>query len=76
MKISIKKASVNMSKAVIHIRNILADKRGEGMVDIAISVMISVVLGALVLAGLYLLFKSNIMPVLTQKVQDMFNYQG
>ena len=76
MKILIKKARVNMSKAVMHVRNILADKRGEGMVDIAISVMISVVLGALVLAGLYLLFKSNVLPVLTQKIQEMFNYQG
>lgn len=35
---------------------ILTDKRGEGYIDTAIVILISVVLGALLLAGLYALF--------------------
>jgi len=38
--------------------------------------MISVVLGALVLAGLYMLFGSTILPMLSEKIRAMFNYQG
>jgi lipopolysaccharide export LptBFGC system permease protein LptF len=36
----------------------------------------AVVIGALVLAGLYLLFNSTILPTLTQRIQEMFNYKG
>lgn len=35
---------------------ILTDNRGEGYIDTAIVILISVVLGALLLAGLYALF--------------------
>ena len=36
----------------------------------------NVVIGALLLAGLYALFNSTIMPTVTQKIQELFNYQG
>lgn len=55
---------------------ILAEKRGEGFVDTALKILISVVIGALLLAGLYALFKDTILPTLTQKVTSLFNYQG
>lgn len=42
----------------------------------AINIMISVVLGALVLAGLYLLFGSTVLPMLSEKIRAIFNYQG
>jgi len=42
----------------------------------AINIMISVVLGALVLAGLYLLFGSTVLPLLSEKIKAIFNYQG
>ena len=38
--------------------------------------MIAVVIGALLLAGLYALFNDTIMPTVTQKVKDLFNYKG
>jgi len=34
------------------------------------------VLGALLLGGLYALFGDTIMPTVTQKVRDMFNFKG
>lgn len=55
---------------------ILADNRGEGYIDTAIVILISVVLGALLLAGLYALFGDVVLPELTRRIQEMFNYVG
>lgn len=55
---------------------ILADKRGEGYIDTAIVILISVVLGALLLAGLYALFGDVVLPELTNRIKEMFDYAG
>ena len=55
---------------------IVRDKKGENYVDTAVKILIAVVLGALLLAGLYALFGDVVMPTLTQRVQEMFNYAG
>lgn len=60
MKNLIAKAREKMLRAVVTVKGIVSDKSGSGMIDLAINIMISVVLGALVLAGLYLLFGSTI----------------
>ena len=39
-------------------------------------ILIAVVIGALLLAGLYTLFNSTIMPTLSTKIGEMFNYGG
>lgn len=54
----------------------LADNRGEGFVDTAIKILMAVVIGALVLAGLYMLFDKTVLPTLVQRIKDMFNYAG
>ena len=51
----------------------LAANRGENFVDSGIKILIAVVIGALLLGGLYALFGDTIMPTVTQKVTDMFN---
>lgn len=58
------------------IRQALADRCGEGFVDTAIKILMAVVIGALVLAGLYALFDETVLPTLTRRVQEMFNYAG
>ena len=55
---------------------ILADKRDEGYIDTAIVILISVVLGALRLAGSYALFGDVVLPELTSRINEMFNYAG
>lgn len=55
---------------------IMADKRGEGFVDTAVKILISVVIGALLLAGLYALFNDSILPELQNRIQQMFSYTG
>lgn len=51
-------------------------KRAEGYVDTGVKILIAVVLGALLLAGLYTLFNSTVMPTVTQKITNLFNYTG
>ena len=60
------------TKAVVAIEN----KKAEGYVDSGVKILIAVVIGALLLAGLYLLFDSTILPTLTSKIQDLFAYKG
>ena len=53
----------------------LKDKTGE-YVDTGIKILIAVVIGALLLAGLYKLFSDTILPTLNDRIKDMFNYKG
>ncbi len=61
--------------AVIAI-NAITNKKAEGFVDSGVKILISVVIGALLLAGLYALFGDTIMPTLTEKVKGLFDYAG
>ena len=63
-------------QAKAKIAGVLAQKSGEGFVDTAIKILMSVVIGALILAGLYTLFDETVLPTLTRRVQEMFNYAG
>ncbi|WP_055668271.1 DUF6133 family protein [Desnuesiella massiliensis] len=58
------------------VKEALKSKSGEGFVDTAVKILMSVVIGALVLGGLYLLFKDTVLPTLTQRIKDMFNFKG
>lgn len=55
---------------------VLKGQSGEGFVDTAIKILMAVVIGALVLAGLYALFDNTVLPTLTRRVTEMFNYSG
>lgn len=41
-----------------------------------LKILIAVVLGALLLAGLYALFNDTVLPTLVRRVQEMFDYAG
>lgn len=55
---------------------ILCQQSGEGFVDTALKILISVVVGALLLAGLYMLFNDTILPTLTDRIKRLFDYRG
>ena len=55
---------------------VISNRRGENFVDSGFKVIIIVVLAALFLAGLYFLLGDVIMPTLTERVKDLFNYKG
>jgi hypothetical protein len=42
----------------------------------AVKILISVVIGALLLAGLYALIEGTVLPELQQRISDMFEYNG
>lgn len=42
----------------------------------AIKILMAVVVGALLLAELYTLFEDNVLPTLTRRITEMFNYAG
>lgn len=71
-----RKINVKMIQIRTKLVRIMADKRGEGFVDTAIKILMAVVIGALLLAGLYKLFADTVLPTLTQRVTEMFNYSG
>ena len=65
-----------LSTIATRTKTVLANNRGEGYVDTGVKILIAVVIGALLLAGLYTLFNTTIMPTVTSKVTELFNYQG
>ena len=58
--------------AAVKVMNIKA----EGYVDSGVKILIAVVIGALLLTLLYALFSKTIMPTVTKKITDLFNYKG
>ena len=55
---------------------VLVNNRGEGFLDTALQILISIIIGSLLLAGLYTLFGDTILPNLTEKITSLFNYAG
>ena len=76
MRNMMKKAAQNVKAVAARAGMLMKDTKGENYVDTAVKILIAVVLGALLLAGLYALFGDVVMPTLTQRIQDMFNYAG
>lgn len=70
------KAHCAMTCARAHLSAPLCNTRGEGYIDTAIKILIAVVLGALLLAGLYTLFGDTVLPTVTERVEEMFDYKG
>ena len=70
------KAHCAMTCARARLSESLSNSRGEGYIDTAIKILIAVVLGALLLAGLYTLFGATVLPTVPQRVEEMFDYKG
>ncbi|WP_367566549.1 DUF6133 family protein [Lacrimispora sp.] len=76
MKSLICKLKNKAATAVVRTHNTLSGNCGEGYIDTAIKILLAVVIGALLLAGLYALFGETVLPTLTQRIKEMFNYGG
>ena len=64
------------TEMAVRVKTAIENVKAEGYVDSGVKILIAVVIGALLLAGLYTLFNSTIMPTVTQKIQDLFNFKG
>ena len=60
------------ARAVVAVSN----AKAEGYVDSGVKILIAVVIGALLLAGLYALFNDTIMPTVTERIEDLFDFAG
>lgn len=65
-----------LTRKVTQTRVALASVVGEGYVDSGVKIIIAVVVGGVLLAGLYALFKTTILPTLNTKITEMFGYTG
>ncbi len=63
-------------RLAVRSNTMLAANRAENFVDSGIKILIAVVIGALLLGGLYALFGDTIMPTVTEKVEEMFEFNG
>ena len=64
------------NSAIISAKTAIESTSGEGYIDTGVKIIIGVVIGGVLLAGLYALFNTTIIPTLTSKIQSMFNYAG
>ena len=76
MKNLINSIKNKFNKAVVSAKTAIKSTSGEGYIDTGVKIIIGVVIGGVILAGLYLLFNSTIMPTLSTKIGEMFNYGG
>ena len=76
MKNLINSIKNKFNKAVVSAKIAIESTSGEGYIDTGVKIIIGVVIGGVILAGLYLLFNGTIIPTLTTKIGEMFNYAG
>ena len=62
--------------AFINAKTAISNSTAEGYIDTGVKIIIGVVIGGVILAGLYTLFNSTIIPTLTTKITGMFSYSG
>ena len=68
------KFSAIANRAKTAVTAVATSTTGEGYVDSGVKILIAVVIGALLLGGLYALFNTTIMPTVTTKITELFNF--
>jgi uncharacterized membrane protein len=76
MRNFINKIKSKFQKATVTAKVAVENKRAEGYIDTAVKIIIGVVIGGVILAGLYTLFNTTVIPTLTSKIGEMFSYTG
>ena len=74
MKKFINKINSKATELAIRTKTALASKSGEGYIDTAVKIIIGIVVGGVILVGLYALFKNVVLVNLNSEITDMFNY--
>ena len=54
----------------------LTNTTAEGYIDTGVKIIIGVVIGGVILAGLYTLFSGIVDTTLPAKINELFNYAG
>ena len=70
------KISDKARSIAIKAKSVIENPTAEGYVDTGVKIIIGVVVGAVILGGMYALFDDVILPTLETKIEGMFNYKG
>ena len=76
MKKYFNKVQNKANELAIRAKSTIDNARAEGYIDTGVKIIIGVVVGAVILGGLYALFDNVILPTLETRINGMFNYAG
>ena len=76
MKKFFNKVQNKANELAIRAKSTLDNAKAEGYIDTGVKIIIGVVVGAVILGGLYALFDNVILPTLETRINGMFNYAG
>ena len=76
MKKFINKINEKATAVAIKAQTTLDNIKGEGYIDTGVKIIIGVVVGAVILGGLYALFDGVVLPALETNIEDMFDFAG
>jgi len=74
MKNFMNKIKAKANSLAIRAKTTIENVKAEGYVDTGVKIIIAVVVGAVILGGLYALFNGVILPRLNTEIGEMFNY--
>jgi hypothetical protein len=74
MKNFMNKIQAKANSLAIRAKTTIENVKAEGYVDTGVKIIIAVVVGAVILGGLYALFNGVILPRLNTEIGEMFNY--
>ena len=76
MKKFFNKVQNKANALVIRAKSTLDNARAEGYIDTGVKIIIGVVVGAVILGGLYALFDNVILPTLETRIDGIFDFAG
>ena len=76
MKKFFNKVQNKENELAIRAKTTLDNAKAEGYIDTGVKIIIGVVVGAVILGGLYALFDGVILPTLETRIDGMFDYAG
>ena len=76
MKKFFNKVQNKANELAIRAKSTLDNTKAEGYIDTGVKIIIGVVVGAVILGGLYALFDGVILPTLETRIDGMFDYVG
>ena len=65
-----------LNRTAISTKLAIENRKAEGYIDTGVKIIIGVVIGGLILAGLYALFNNVVIPNMNTKVTGFFDYSG
>ena len=65
-----------LNRTAVSTKLAIENRKAEGYIDTGVKIIIGVVIGALILAGLYALFNNVVIPNMDTKVTGFFDYSG